>query len=75
MEVQVNIGFDQLVKIVKMLPKKRLDQLLNEIKGEKTTTKTKVSLEELLLDGPVATKEQLEIIADNRKAINEWRKS
>lgn len=71
MEVQVNIGFDQLVK---MLPKRQLNQLLNEIKAGETDKKTKASLEQLLLDGSVASKEHLEIITDNRKAINERRK-
>ncbi|TAM97304.1 MAG: hypothetical protein EPN39_11635 [Chitinophagaceae bacterium] len=73
MEVQVNIGFEQLVKIVKMLPKRRLNQLLAEIEREKATEKSASHLEELLLKGPVATKKQLETIANNRNSINQWR--
>lgn len=70
MEVQVNIGFDQLVRIVRALSKRQLDQLLREIEREKASIS---NLEELLLNGPVATEQQLETIAGNRKAINEWR--
>lgn len=44
MEVQVRIGFDQLVKMAKMLPKRQLNQLLNEIKAEETAKKLKQAL-------------------------------
>ncbi|MGH2643119.1 MAG: hypothetical protein ACRDE2_04165 [Chitinophagaceae bacterium] len=73
MEVQVNIGFEQLVKIVKTLPKRQLNQLLAEIEREKITEKSEPHLEELLLNGPVATKKQLETIVNNRNSINQWR--
>lgn len=73
MQVQVDIGFDQLVKIVKTLPAGQLRQLKAEIEKETTTNKWDVDLETLLLNGPVATKKQLETIENNRKAINEWR--
>ena len=69
----MNIGFEQLVKIVKTLPKRRLNQLLAEIEREKATEKSESHLEELLLKGSVATKKQLETIANNRNSINQWR--
>ena len=34
-----------------------------------------VSLETLLMNGPIASPKQLAIIKSNRKAINRWRKS
>lgn len=72
MQVKVDIEFEQLLKIVKNLPSGQLKQLKAEIekgtKGDKS-----VDLEALLLNGPTATKKQLEIIAKNRKAINQWR--
>lgn len=72
MRVQVDIGFDQLLKIVKALPPGQLKQLKTEL--EKETKSTKASnLEALLLKGPTATKKQLDTIAKNRKAINQWR--
>lgn len=72
MQVQLDIGFDQLLKIVKTLPAGQLKQLKLEI--EKETKEDKfVDLETLLLNGPTATKKQLETIAKNRKAINQWR--
>jgi hypothetical protein len=72
MRVHIDIGFDQLLKIVKTLPSGQLKQLKAEIEKEVKSDKS-VDLETLLLNGPTATKKQLDIIAKNRKAINQWR--
>lgn len=72
MQVQVDIGFDQLIKIVKTLPLGKLKQLKEEIEKEAKTDKSN-EFERLLLNGPTATKKQLETIVKNRKAINQWR--
>ena len=72
MQVQVDLEFDQLVKIVKMLPSGQLKQLRAEIEKE-AKSDSSVDLEKLLLNGPVATKKQLETIAKNRNTINQWR--
>ena len=73
MQVQVDIEFDQLVKIVKTLPTGKLRQLKAEIEKETTSEKGKTDLKSLLLKGPVATKKQIETIENNRKSINQWR--
>jgi len=75
MQVQVDIEFDQLVKIVKTLPTGKLRQLKAEIdkKTIEEKGKGKTDLKTLLLNGPVATKKQLETIENNRKIINQWR--
>lgn len=73
MQVQIDIGFDQLLKIVKTLPPGQLNQLKAEIEKETANGKS-IELEALLLNGPVATKKQLDTIANNRKAINQSRK-
>lgn len=70
MQMQVDIEFDQLLKIVKTLPSGQLKQLKDEIEKEAKSNKS-VDLEVLLLNGPTATKKQLEAIAQNRKAINQ----
>jgi mevalonate kinase len=74
MQVQVSIEFDQLLKIVRDLPSMQLKQLKTGIEKEAHHKKSGIDLETLLLNGPTATKKQLETIAKNRKAINEWRK-
>ena len=72
MQIQVDIGFDQLLKMVKTLPSGQLKQLKAEIEKETKSNKS-AELEALLLSGPTATKKQLDTIAENRKAINQWR--
>lgn len=73
MQLQSDKEFDQLLKIVKDLPAGKLRRLKAEIeKGHKEELPNK-NLEAILLSGPVATKKQLEIIDNNRKAINQWR--
>ena len=72
MQVEVDIKFEQLLKLVKTLPMGQLRQLKAEIEKKARNDKS-VDLETLLLDGPTATKKQLETIAKNRKAINQWR--
>jgi len=73
MQVQVDIEFDELVKIVKTLPTGKLRQLKAEIEKKAIKEKGKIDLKNLLLSGPVATKKQLETIENNRKTINQWR--
>lgn len=73
MQVQIDIAFDQLLKVVRKLPAGQLKQLKAEIEKEGKDDKSKIDLEALLLNGPIATKKQLEIIEKNRKAINQWR--
>lgn len=72
MQVQLDIEFDQLLKMVKTLPSGQLKQLKAEIEKEAKVDES-VDLETLLLNGPTATKKQLEVIDKNRKAINQWR--
>jgi hypothetical protein len=73
MQVQIDIGFDQLLKIVKTLSIVELRQLKAEIENESGKPEPISDLEKLLLNGPTATKEQLEVIENNRKSINQWR--
>jgi hypothetical protein len=72
MRLQVDIGFEQLLKIVKTLPSGQLKLLKAEIEKETKRDKS-ADLEAILVKGPTATKKQLETIIKNRKAINQWR--
>ena len=56
MQAQVDIGFDQLIMIVKRLSAGQLRQLKDEIERETIVDKPKADLKALLLNGPVATK-------------------
>lgn len=73
MQVQVDIGFNQLVQIAKGLPATQWKKLKQEVETPRLVNKKQESLKQLLLNGPTATKKQLETITNNRKAINQWR--
>ena len=72
MQVQIDIGFEQIVKVVKDLPPAQLKRLKVLI-DQKNKPENSARLEKLLLSGPTATKKQLENLAKTRKAINQWR--
>jgi len=73
MQVQVDIGFDQLVKIAKKLPENQWKKLKNEVEQEKPAEKKNFDMEAFLLAGPTLNEEQIDVIKNNRKAINKWR--
>ncbi len=73
MQVKLEIDFEQLVEAVKSLPSNQLGQLMAEIEKKNRNPKSRNELKNMLLNGPVATKKQLETIENNRKAINQWR--
>ena len=73
MHTQGDIDFEELIKIVNKLPKGKLRLLRAEIEKKSAVEYKASNLKSLLLKGPVATKRQLEIIENNRKAINQWR--
>ena len=62
---------DRAKKPEKLFEKEKAElkaEIEKEVKGDKP-----IDLETLLLSGPTATKKQLDTIAKNRKAINQWR--
>ena len=73
MHVSMEIGFDQLVGIVKKLPPKQWTKLKTEVEKEIYPGKNNQDMEAFLLKAPVFTKKQLDTIAKTRKAINQWR--
>ena len=73
MEIQVEIGFDQLVKLAKKLPETQWLKLKGEVENNIELNIDIGDFEQFLLNGPTFSKEQLDTIAENRKAINKWR--
>ena len=74
MQVQIDIGFEQLVKIAKKLPKRQWQLLKQEVEQETEKSETISELEALLLSAPTFTESQLNEIGRTRKAINQLRK-
>ena len=73
MEVKVQIPFHELVSIVRQLSPVQKARLQKELTGETEPVTKKSRLTELLLNGPVFTKEQINTIEETRKSINQWR--
>lgn len=74
MQVEINISSNELLRIVKILSVVQQKKLKSEIEKETHIGNSSIELEALLLNGPVATKEELERIANNRKDINQCRR-
>lgn len=73
MQVQIEIGFDQLLKLVKQLPKKQWTKLKNEIEEQKTEMPVQSDMFSFLLNAPTFSKKQLDEIEKARKEITQWR--
>lgn len=74
MQVQVDIGFDQLVQIAKRLPASQWTKLKKEVETAIQPSATeREAFRDLLLSGPTFSRKQLDNIAETRKMIDEWR--
>ncbi len=73
MQAQVEIGFDQLVKLVKQLPATHWTKLKEEVEEKVPDSEQSSDLVSLLLTAPTYSEKQLDKIAKTRKAINQWR--
>jgi len=71
MQVQVDIGFDNLIKIVKQLPKDELRRFRKELDKELVEDAELKDLELFLLKAPVFSDEQIATIEQTRKEINQ----
>ena len=74
MQIQVDIGFDDLIRIVKELPKDQLLKIKKELENQDTKDIQAKDLESFLMSAPTFSAKQLETIEQTRKAINQWRK-
>jgi hypothetical protein len=72
MQIQVDIGFENLVKIVKQLPKDQLLRFKKELEMESAEDTELKNFRSFLLDAPVFTDEQIATIEQTRKDIDKW---
>ncbi len=76
MDFKIEIGFEQLVTLVKQLPNEKLAKLTAALKKETKANKkrpTAVNFQSLLLAGPQMSKEQFETFRANRVQFSQWR--
>lgn len=74
MQLQIEIGFEQLVQLAKKLPSQQWLKMKQEVDKQQSVNKTAGDLESFLLSAPTFSKKQIDEIAKTRKAINQWRK-
>jgi len=75
MHLSVDIGFSQLLHLLKGLPARDWERLKQEVESSQpvATVGDRKRFRELLLNGPTFTEEQLDTIAQTRAAIDRWR--
>lgn len=74
MQLQIEIGFEQLVQLAKKLPSQQWLKMKQEVDKQQSVNKSAGDLESFLLNAPTFSKKQIDEIAKTRKAINQWRK-
>ena len=74
MKVKVQIPFQQLLAAVKTLSSSQKAKLRQVLSEKSETRKDKEAFIEMLINGPVYTEEEIQIIEENRKSIAKWRK-
>lgn len=76
MELKIDIGYEQLLKLVKQLPAAKIVQLKSELSESLIENKSKsdnTEFQNFLLQGPVMTDNQYKQFLENRKWFNQWR--
>lgn len=75
MELKIDIGYEQLLRLVKQLPAAKIVQLKSELSESLIENKSKsdnTEFQNFLLHGPVMTDNQYEQFLENRKWFNQW---
>ena len=71
--MKVQVPFQQLLTLVKSLTPSQKAKLRQELDEEKPQRKDKDEFIEYLLNGPVYSDKEIQVIEENRKSIAAWR--
>jgi len=71
--MKVQVPFQQLLTLVKSLTPAQKAKLRQELAAEKPQQKGKDEFIEYLLNGPVYSDKEIQVIEENRKSIAAWR--
>lgn len=77
METSVHIGFEQLKQMLLQLSPDEIEDVkifLDDLQRAKKGPENKKKLEELLLNGPTLSEDELARIEETRKSIDQWGK-
>lgn len=76
MELKINIGYNQVINLIKQLPASQIAKLKAELNDKFLEKKSKTEISEFqkfLLSGPIMTEKQHLVFKENRKQFNRWR--
>ncbi len=71
--MKVQVPFQQLLTVVKTLSPSQKAKLRAELNDDQVDIVEQSNFIEYLLNGPVYSCEEIQIIEENRKSISEWR--
>jgi hypothetical protein len=71
MNLNLEIGYEQLLKLVMQLPSKQRKQLVEAIKKAELPPKPSNKLQKLLLAGPVWTEEEYQNVLKTKEQLNQ----
>jgi hypothetical protein len=76
MNLTVNIGYNEILHLVKQLPASKIKQLQYAINNDFVAKKAEVEIsafQQLLLNGPIMTDEHFAEFKKNRYNLSQWR--
>ena len=73
MELSININYNQILKLIRQLPKKDIEKLTRTLQSEISSEKSAKSLEKLILQAPTWTDSDLKEYKNARSHINKSR--
>jgi hypothetical protein len=73
MEMKVQVPFQQLLSLVKRLTPAQRARLRQELVDKKPVQKDKDEFIDYLLNGPVYSEKEINVIEENQKSIAAWR--
>lgn len=76
MELRLNIGFEQILNLIRQLPANQIVKLREELNNKDLIESFKTDISEFqnfLLSGPVMSDKQYNNFLKNREQFNKWR--
>jgi len=73
MEMKLQVPFQQLLTMVKSLTPAQKAKLRQELAEDKRAKTDKDEFIEYLLNGPVYSEKEIQVMEENRKSIAAWR--
>lgn len=73
MELSVNINYNQILRLIRQLPKKDIEKLTRTLQSEISTEKSAKSLDQIILQAPTWTDSDFKEYKKVRSHINKSR--